>query len=85
MNCQFNGFFILRIIGYFTKKDEFRLDHLIPLALPLAMYFFGKPDILLVLKFWVFIVSACSFFLGIFGLNAGHHHLDVTHEGDEIE
>ncbi|CRK93345.1 CLUMA_CG006886, isoform A [Clunio marinus] len=76
---------ISRTIGYFTKQQEFKLDHLIPLSLPLAMFYLGRPDILLVLKYWAVIVATCSFLVGLVGLNAGHHHGDVTHEGDELD
>jgi hypothetical protein len=74
-----------RTIGYFTKEEKFKLDHLIPLALPLAMFYFGKQEIFLVLKFWVLIVGTCSFLVGLLGLNAGYHFPDVTHEGDQLE
>jgi hypothetical protein len=58
---------------------------LIPLALPLAMFYLGKQEIFLVLKFWFLIVGTCSFLVGLVGLNAGHHHSDVTHESDQLE
>lgn len=76
---------ISRTTGYFTKREEFRVDHLIPLTLPLAMFYFGRSDIVLVLKFWSVIIAMCSFLVGVVGINAGHHHPDVTHEGDQIE
>jgi len=75
---------LARTVGYFRKTHEFRVDHLIPLSLPLAMYYFGNPDLLLVLKHWVIITAFCSFTVGVVGLNAGHHHPDVAHEGDEL-
>jgi hypothetical protein len=49
------------------------------------MFYLGKPEILIVLKLWMTIIFACSFLVGLVGLNAGHHHPDVTHEGDQIE
>lgn len=76
---------IERTVGYFTKREEFKMDHLIPLALPLAMFYLGEPDLSIVLKFWMIIVCMCSFMVGVVGLNAGHHHPDVAHEGDQIE
>lgn len=76
---------IFRTIGYFTKKEVFKLDHLVPLTLPLAMFYFGRMDVMLVIKLWAIIIATCSFFLGFIGLNAGHHHPDVTHEGDQLE
>lgn len=84
-NIQTNFIVYCRTTGYFTRREEFKWDHLIPLTLPLAMFYFGKPDILLVLKFWAIIVGTCSFGVGVVGLNAGHHHPSVTHEGDQIE
>lgn len=42
--------------------------------MPIAMFYFGRPDMLLVLKFWAIIIATCSFMLGLIGLNAGHHH-----------
>lgn len=75
----------MRTLGYFTKREEFRLDHLVPLTLPLAMFYFGKTDLLLVLKLWSVMIGVCSFMTGFIGLNAGHHHPSVTHEGDEIQ
>lgn len=81
----FQMIFFSRTVGYFTKTDEFKLDHLIPLALPLAMFYFGTADFLLVLKHWAIITAFCSFMVGVVGLNAGHHHPDVAHEGDELK
>jgi hypothetical protein len=46
---------------------------------------FGVNDSNLVLKYWILIIAVNSFCTGLVGLNAGHHHPDVTHEGDEIE
>jgi len=48
------------------------------------MFYFGQRDLLVVLKLWFVITAMCSFLVGVFGLNAGHHHPDVTHEGDEL-
>ncbi|XP_070505347.1 cytochrome b5-related protein-like [Chironomus tepperi] len=75
---------VYRIIGYFKNIVKFRWDHLLALTLPIAMFYFGQRDIWIVLKLWFVITSMCSFLVGVFGLNAGHHHPDVTHEGDEL-
>lgn len=75
---------VYRTIGYFKNLVTFRWDHLIPLALPITMFYFGQRDLLVVLKLWFVITSMSSFLVGVFGLNAGHHHPDVTHEGDEL-
>lgn len=49
------------------------------------MFYLGRPDIWLVLKHWAIITGFCSFMVGVVGLNAGHHHPDVVHEGDELK
>lgn len=63
---------------------EFKWDHLIGLSVPLAMFYVGQRDIFLVLKLWFIALSTCSFLLGALALNAGHHHPDVYHEGDQL-
>ena len=73
-----------RTIGYFTGAKKFSWDHLIPFVLPLTMYYFGRADINIVFKLWMTTELICSFLLGVIGLNAGHHHPDVAHEGDEL-
>lgn len=73
-----------RTIGYLTKREEFKWDHVIPLSIPIAMFYFGRPDFAIVIKLWLVMLTTCSFGVGVVGLNAGHHHPDVTHEGDEI-
>lgn len=57
---------------------------MIPITLPMAMYYFGNTDIYTVMKLFAVTEMTCSFLVGVFGLNAGHHHPDVTHEGDEL-
>jgi hypothetical protein len=48
------------------------------------MYYFGQQEFFVILKLWLIALAACSFLLGLFGLNAGHHHPDAAHEGDEL-
>lgn len=55
-----------------------------PALLPAAMFAFGKPDLLAVASTWSFIIFCGSFFFGAIGLNAGHHHPDIIHEGDDL-
>lgn len=52
-------------------------------------------DILLKEPLWIailkvpvlsyFMVGAAGFFFGIVALNAGHHHPEITHEGDQLQ
>jgi hypothetical protein len=67
-----------------VKVVEFRFEDLIPFSLPIAMYFLGQQDIFIVMKLWSISIAVCGFLLGLVGLNAGHHHPNVTHEGDEL-
>lgn len=60
-------------------------DDLIPFTLPTLMYIFGNSDVMIVLKFWFFIITLSSFMYGVVGLNAGHHHNEVFHDGDELK
>lgn len=66
------------------RREKFHWDDLIPLTLPVLMYYLGKPDIMLVLKLWFTIVGFSSFLFGFVGLNAGHHDPKNLHEGDEL-
>ena len=76
--------FYFRIIACLLRRDKFHWDDLIPLALPVTMYYLGKPDILLVMKLWITIIGFSSFLFGFVGLNAGHHEPTNFHEGDEV-
>lgn len=59
-------------------------DDLIAFTLPISMYIFGKNEFFAVIIMWVYIITASSFIFGVIGLNAGHHHPDNAHEGDEL-
>jgi hypothetical protein len=48
------------------------------------MYYFGQQELWIVLKLWLAAVGICSFMVGLIGINAGHHHPNVSHEGDEL-
>lgn len=60
-------------------------DDLVPFTLPVLMYLLGNPNILIVLKFWLFIITMASLMYGIVALNAGHHHNEIFHDGDELK
>ncbi|CAO1384650.1 unnamed protein product [Diamesa tonsa] len=40
--------------------------------------------ILKVPALWMFMVSSSGYFFGIVAFNAGHHHPQITHEGDQL-
>lgn len=67
-----------------SKENLFERSDLVPLALPLVMIIFGNPNPFTVLKVWIQIILIKSFLFGLIGLNAGHHHPDILHEGDKI-
>lgn len=76
---------VKRIIFSFTsKKNLFQSSDLVPLIVPLAMIVFGNPNPFTVFKVWTQIILANSFIFHLIGLNAGHHHPDIVHEGDKI-
>lgn len=58
----------------------------IPLILPLTFWGvtgFALDSIATVLWTWSYILFTSSFLFGYIGLNAGHHHPEVYHAGDE--
>lgn len=67
-----------------TKKSLFENVDFIPLIVPVSMFVFGSPNIFAVLLAWIQIVMISSFIFGLVGLNAGHHHPDIVHEGDKV-
>lgn len=79
------GFSIFRFFYCIAKKKNvFHAEDLIPFTLPLAMILFGHDDLSVVLKTWMLIIFGGSFFFGLIGLNAGHHHVHTVHEGDTL-
>lgn len=72
------------ITAFQSEKNTLALDDLLPFTLPLAMFLFGKNDLSSVLTMWIFIVFFGSFFFSSIAINAGHHHPEISHEGDEL-
>lgn len=66
------------------RRNLFDKTDLIPLSIPLVMFVFGTPNIWIVLKIWLQIILTGSFLFGAIGLNAGHHHPDIVHDGDKL-
>lgn len=62
----------------------FEDSDLMPLLLPVAMIVFGNASLFTCFKVWFQIILINSFMFGLVGLNAGHHHPDIVHEGDKI-
>uniref|UniRef100_A0A6P7FSX8 Cytochrome b5-related protein n=1 Tax=Diabrotica virgifera virgifera TaxID=50390 RepID=A0A6P7FSX8_DIAVI len=72
----------VRIINLPNQYKELRFTDLLGLLLPICMYVFGKDDLLSVFIMWNFVLVCGGTFMGFVGLNAGHHHPDVFHDGD---
>lgn len=72
----------MSIILYNAK---FYWDDLLPLALPSSMFLLGKTNIWIAIKMWLFIIFLCSLMYGFLSVNAGHHHTQVFHEGDDLK
>lgn len=66
------------------KAIEFKFEDLIGFILPIAMFYLGQRDFYIVMKLWFVSVAMSGFLLGLVGLNAGHHHPNSAHEGDEL-
>uniref|UniRef100_A0A1B6H6A9 Cytochrome b5 heme-binding domain-containing protein n=2 Tax=Homalodisca liturata TaxID=320908 RepID=A0A1B6H6A9_9HEMI len=64
-------------------KTKFHSQDLISLVLPTAMLFVGRVPVLDVILMWTYINMISSFWFGVIGLNAAHHHPEIFHYGDK--
>lgn len=61
------------------------IDDFTPFVIPLAMFLFGGDHTLCdALKLFLIVVLASGILLGVIGLNVGHHHQNVFHDGDPV-
>lgn len=72
------------VFSFTTKTNLFQSSDLVPLVIPISMLIFGNPNPFTVLKIWLQIIMITSFTFHLIGLNAGHHHPDLVHDGDKI-
>lgn len=72
------------VFSFITKTNLFQTSDLVSLTVPLAMLIFGNSNSFTVFKLWLQIILANSFIFHLIGLNAGHHHPDLVHDGDKI-
>lgn len=72
------------VFAIVTRKNIFEHSDVIPFVVPLAMFLFGNASAFTVLIVWMQIIMVSSFIFGWIGLNAGHHHPDIVHEGDKV-
>lgn len=66
------------------KHNQFERTDVVPLIVPLAMLLLGNTNLFTVLIAWIQIIMASSLMFSLIGLNAGHHHPDIVHEGDKV-
>ncbi|XP_056633123.1 cytochrome b5-related protein-like [Diorhabda sublineata] len=64
------------------SRKTFKFTDLSWLILPIVIYLFGRKSFLDTFVMWNFIIACGSTYLGFVGLNAGHHHPEVFHDGD---
>lgn len=77
--------FIHRIIKAFSGENNFMLVDAFPAVVPLVMFILGGSANVANMFYWYFIIfTVSSFWFGFIGLNAGHHHPDILHEGDAV-
>lgn len=74
------------VFSIMDKTNLFYRSDLLPFAVPVAMYIFGRSDVHLLeaLRMWLVLVLMTSFNFGLIGLNAGHHTHHNVHDGDEL-
>uniref|UniRef100_A0A182WA50 Cytochrome b5-related protein n=1 Tax=Anopheles minimus TaxID=112268 RepID=A0A182WA50_9DIPT len=75
--------YLKRLMDSFSQgKNRFQLDDLVPFLMPAFMYATNPDQIAVILQMWLFVVLMASFFFGLIGLSAGHHHPKALHSGD---
>ncbi|XP_033226339.1 uncharacterized protein LOC117178905 [Belonocnema kinseyi] len=65
----------------FMVWKKFELRDCVPFILPLSMCLVA-PNPVSAFKSWLVILACASFIFFCIGLNAGHHHPDIFHDGD---
>lgn len=65
-----------------SKQQPFEFRDFIPMILPMISIYFA-PSVTTALKTWLLLILIASFFFGLIGFNAAHHHPEIFHDGDE--
>lgn len=61
------------------------IDDFLPFIVPITMYAFGGNHTFVeALKMFLIVSMFGSFMFSIIGINSGHHHPEVVHDGDPI-
>lgn len=74
------------VFSVMDKSNLFHRSDLLPFGVPLLMYIVGGAEMHLmeVLRMWLVLIFASSFYFGLVGINAGHHTHHSVHDGDEL-
>nr|XP_022905146.1 cytochrome b5-related protein-like [Onthophagus taurus] len=79
------GYFIRMCIQNVLDKKLFNTESYLPFILWTFLSIITNQSIFVSIKMFVWVYLVSSFFVGVIGLNAGHHHPDVFHDGDYFE
>ncbi|XP_052895555.1 cytochrome b5-related protein-like [Anopheles moucheti] len=75
--------YLKRLMESFSQgKNRFHLDDIVPFVIPAFLCAINPDRIQVILQMWLFVVLMASFFFGLIGLSAGHHHPKALHSGD---
>lgn len=77
--------FYFSLIGIALLQQKVHWDDLLVFVLPTVMYICGNSNIWVVIEVWLFILVLSSFVYSFVAINAGHHHTEIFHEGDELK
>ncbi|XP_020287163.1 cytochrome b5-related protein isoform X2 [Pseudomyrmex gracilis] len=72
---------IKRYYAVFMEFGIIEFRDFVPLLLPLSMSLIA-PNVFVGIKLWLLMMVLSSFFFGLIGFNAAHHHPDIFHDGD---
>ncbi|CAO1355231.1 unnamed protein product [Diamesa serratosioi] len=83
---SFYAAYWIRMSGVLKNYQRlFYWDELIAYILPTIMFMLGDLSLIKTTLLWQYIIAVSSFSFGVVSLNAGHHHPEIIHEGDELE
>nr|CAI5858928.1 unnamed protein product [Callosobruchus analis] len=79
----FHVLFIRRMVeAYKLNGRNLKMTDMSSVILPLSMYILGGQTVIATVWMWNFILHVGAFYFALVGLNAGHHHPDIFHDGD---
>lgn len=74
-----------RLFFSIVRGYKMHIDEFLPFIVPISMYIFGgNHTFLQALKMFFIVIVSGSFIFSIIGINAGHHHDEIVHDGDPV-